>query len=102
MKKSTIITIVAFVLGVVVLAAGFVLLTDNNISDKLFPTTTTTTTTTGGGGSSPQRPQYDPMDFFKEDVSKYITLGQYKGLDIEVEQTEISQEQIVAQKTGRG
>lgn len=92
MKKSTIITILAFALGIVVLAAGFILLTDNNISDKLFPSTTTTTTTTGGGAQP--KPEYEPMDFFKEDVSKYITLGQYKELDIEVEQIEITQEEI--------
>ena len=41
MKKS-IITILAFVLGIVVFGTGFVLLTDNNISRKLFATTTTT------------------------------------------------------------
>lgn len=92
MKKSTIITILAFALGIVVLAAGFILLTDNNISDKLFPTNTTTTTTTTGG--TQQKPKYEPMDFFKEDVSKYITLGQYKELDIEVDQLEMSEEEI--------
>ena len=54
MKKSTIITIVAFVLGIIILGTGFVLLTDNNISKKFrelmnkttASTTTTTTTTT--------------------------------------------------------
>ena len=78
MKKSTIITVLCFALGIIVLAAGFILLTDNNISNKLFSTTTTTTTTGGGGGDDPE---YEPMDFFSEDVSQYITLGQYKGIE---------------------
>ncbi len=90
MKKSTIITIVAFALGIVVLAAGFILLTDNNISNAIFTTTTTTAPTTPNGDA----PKYEPMDFFKEDVSKYITLGQYKGLEVEVQQTEMSEDEI--------
>lgn len=88
MKKSTIITILAFALGVVILSLGFILLTDNNISRKLFATTTT---------SPEEQPAPEPMDFLKEDVSKYVTLGQYKGLDVEVEQAEVSQEYIDSQ-----
>lgn len=91
MKKSTIITVLCFALGIIVLAAGFILLTDNNISNKLFSTTTTTTTTGGGGGDNPE---YKPMDFFSEDVSQYITLGQYKGIEIEVDMLEVSDETI--------
>lgn len=90
MKKSTIITILAFALGIIVLSLGFILLTDNNISRKLFETTTTTT--------APEViPDAEPMDFFSEDVSKYVTLGQYKGLEIEVEQVAPSQEYIDSQ-----
>lgn len=85
MKKSTIITILAFALGIIILSLGFILLTDNNISRKLFATTTT---------SPEEQPAPEPMDFFSEDVSKYITLGQYKDMDIEVDQIEITQEQI--------
>ena len=91
MKKSTIITIAAFALGIILLAAGFILLTDNNISNQIFTTTTTTTTESAGGEAEP-KPDYQPMDFFKEDVSKYITVGQYKGLEIEVEQLEVAKE----------
>lgn len=85
MKKSTIITILAFALGVVILSLGFILLTDNNISRKLFATTTT---------SPEEQPAPEPMDFLKEDVRKYVTLGQYKGLDVEVEKTESTKEEI--------
>ena len=93
MKKSTIITIVCFALGIVVLAAGFVLLTDNNISSGLFPTTTTTTT----GGGNPQNPDLKPMDFFKTDLSDYITLGKYEGIELEVEIIEIDDEYLANQ-----
>ena len=92
MKKSTIITIVCFALGIFVLTAGFVLLTDNEISKgfkDLF-------TTTGNGGSGDGE-TYEPMDFFKVDASEYITLGQYKDIIFEVDQIEISQEDIDAQ-----
>ena len=91
MKKSTIITILAFALGIVVLTVGFVLLTDNNISNSIFTTTTTTTTTTAASGSS-DPDALQPMDFFKEDVLKYVTLGQYKDLTIEAEVVEINDE----------
>ena len=92
MKKSTIITIVCFALGIFVLTAGFVLLTDNEIS-KGFKDLFTTTTTNGGGDNT----VYEPMDFFNVDVSEYLTLGQYKDLVVEVTQTEISQEEIDTQ-----
>lgn len=92
MKKSTIITIICFALGIIVLAVGFILLTDNNISNKLFPTTTTTTT----GGGKPD-PELKPMDFFKTDISEYITLGQYEGLEIEVESIGIDDEHLASQ-----
>ena len=95
MKKSTIITIICFALGIVLLAGCFVLFTDNNISNKLFGTTTTTTTTTSNQGETPDpAPVYEPMNFSKEDVSKYITLGQYKGLEIEVDQIEVSESDL--------
>ena len=92
MKKSTIITIICFALGIIVLAVGFILLTDNNISNSLFPTTTTTTT----GGGKPD-PELKPMDFFKTDISEYITLGQYEGLEIEVESIGIDDEYLASQ-----
>lgn len=98
MKKSTIITIIAFALGVVVLATGFILLTDNNISNKLFSTTNTTTTTTTGDGGNDD-PEYSPMDLFNTDVSQYITLGQYEGLEIEVDQLEVEDGYIEQQIT---
>lgn len=91
MKKSTIITIVAFAAGVILLTAGFVLLTDNNISNSLFGTTTqapTTTTTTTN------EPEYEAMDFFKEDVSKYVTLGQWQNMKVEVSMLEIPDDYI--------
>lgn len=94
MKKSTIITIVCFALGVILLAGCFVLFTDNNISNKIFDTATTTTTTSSQGGTTNPDTVYEPMDFSKEDVSKYITLGQYKGLEIEVDQIEVSESDI--------
>lgn len=92
MKKSTIITIICFALGIFILTAGFVLLTDNAISKgfkDLF-------TTTGNGGDGDGE-TYEPMDFFKVDVSEYITLGQYKDIIFEVDRLEISQENIDAQ-----
>ncbi len=98
MKKSTIITIIAFALGVVVLATGFILLTDNNISNKLFSTTNTTTTTTTGDGGNDD-PEYSSMDLFNTDVSQYITLGQYEGLEIEVDQLEVEDGYIEQQIT---
>ena len=97
MKKSTIITIVAFVLGIVVLATGFVLLTDNNISKSIREkktTTTTTTTTIPTTTTTAPRPTYDPMNLFDTDVSQYVTLGDYKGMTIEVEQLEATDEEI--------
>ncbi len=94
MKKSTIITVLCFALGIIILAAGFILLTDNNISNNLFPTTTTTTTTGGGGGGDPE---YQPMDFFNTDISEYISLGQYKGIELEVETLGVSDEYLNSQ-----
>lgn len=94
MKKSTIITIVCFAIGVLLLAGCFVLFTDNNISNKLFTTTTTTTTTAPTGGDTEPKQEYAPMDFTKEDISKYITLGQYKGLEVEVDQLTVSESEI--------
>lgn len=95
MKKSTIITIVAFVLGIIILGTGFVLLTDNNISKKfrelMNKTTASTTTTTT---TKPPRDTYEPMDLFKEDISKYVTLGDYKNMIVETEQIEASDEEV--------
>lgn len=87
MKQSTIIKILSAILAVIVLSIGFVLFTDNNISKAIFSTTTTT---------KPNDPpkKYDPMDFFVTDVSSYVTLGQYKNFDIEIEMLEITQEYI--------
>ena len=92
MKKSTIITIVAFVIGIIVLATGFILLTDNNISKNLFTTTTTTPSTTTT--TKPPRTQYNAMDLFNTDMSQYVTLGDYKGLTIETEQLEVSDDEV--------
>ncbi len=92
MKKSTIITIIAFALGLAILAAGFILLTDNNISNSIFTTTTATTTTTGAVGGDD--PEHDPMDLVNTDMSQYITLGQYKDLEIEVDMLEVSDEYV--------
>ena len=94
MKKSTIITIVAFAVGIAVLAAGFILLTDNQISadfKSLFTTTTTAPTTTTT--TTAPRPTYDPMDLYNTDVSQYVLLGDYKGLTIETDQISISDEE---------
>ena len=88
MKKSTIITVVAFALGLAVLAGGFVLFTENNISDKLFATTTTTTTTTAPADT------YEPIDYSQVDVKQYIQLGQYKDITVEVESLSASDELI--------
>lgn len=95
MKKSTIITVVAFVLGIIVLSAGFILLTPNNISNKLFSTTATTTTTTPKPTTTTKpRPDDKPMDFFKDDISSFITLGDYKGMNVEVDMIEFSDEDL--------
>ena len=94
MKKTTIITILAFVLGVLLLAGGFILLTENNISDKLFATTTTTTTTIPPTTSDDSIPEYKEFNFFEENISEWITLGQYKGLQVEVPQTKITEADI--------
>lgn len=94
MKRSTIITIVAFAVGLVVLSAAFILLTDNNISNSLFSTTTapsTTTTTTG------VKLENEPMDFFKTDVKQYVQLGQYKDIELEVEMLEVPDDYIQKQ-----
>ena len=91
MKKSTIIVIVAFALGIVLLTAGFILLTDNNISRALFTTKAEETTTPA---TTTTRPKYDAMDLFNTDITKYVTLGDYKGLTIEVEQMEASDEEV--------
>ena len=95
MKKSTIITVLAFVLGIIVLAAGFILLTPNNISSKLFPTTTapTTTTTTTTTTKKP-RPDDKPIDLFEEDISSFVTLGDYKNMTVEVDTIGISDEEL--------
>lgn len=93
MKRSTIITIALFVVGMFLLTAGFILFTDNNISNGIF---TTTTTTTGGNGGGDD-PKHDPMDLLNTDLSQYITLGQYKDLEIEVDMLEVSDEYINTQ-----
>ena len=91
MKKSTVITVLAFALGLIVLATGFILFTENDIPNKIFATTTTTTQASSGS-SDPVT--YEPMDLFEVDVTKYITLGQYKGLDVKVDDVEVSQDLI--------
>lgn len=91
MKKSTIITIIAFVLGIAVLTAGFILVTDNNIKDSLFPSTSTTTTTKP---QSPEEPAPEPMDFFSVDVSEYVTLGAYTGLVFDIDWIEIDEKAV--------
>ena len=88
MKKSTIITIVAFALGLVILAGGFILLTENNISDKLFATKVATV---------PTPEPYDPIDFFEVDINQYVTLGQYKNLTVKVDSTEVDEEYVLEQ-----
>lgn len=90
MKRSTIITIAAFALGIILLTALFIVLTDNNLFPKEDPSTTTTTTTpstttTTTTGTSSTDPEYEPMDFASVDVSQYVTLGNYKGLKIAVD-----------------
>lgn len=94
MKKSTIITIICFVIGTLVLACLFIACTDNNISNKFFSTTTTTTTTTSGQGSTDDPVTYEPMDFLSEDMTKYVTLGQYKGIEIKVDSLTASESDI--------
>lgn len=100
MKKSTIITILAFVVGVIVLATAFILLTPNNISNGLFHKTTTegdagadidTTTVTT------QRVNYQALDYSSINLSDYVTLGAYKGFTIEVDQVEATEEEIDTQ-----
>lgn len=91
MKKSTIITIIAFVLGIAVLTAGFILVTDNNIKDSLFPSTSTTSTTKP---QSPEEPAPEPMDFFSVDVSEYVRLGAYTGLVFDIDWIEIDEKAI--------
>ena len=81
---KTTITIIAFVLGLVILTGGFILFTDNNISNKLFTTTTTTASTENQGGTE-DPVTYEPMDFLSEDMTKYVALGQYKGLEVKVD-----------------
>lgn len=90
MKRSTIITIIAFAVGIIVLTLGFVLLTDNN----LFPKETTTESTTTTTGSESTEPEYEPMDFSTVDVSKYVTLGAYKGLTVNVDVTEAPEREV--------
>ena len=87
MKKSTIITIGAFVLGVFVLTAGFILVTNNSISNKLF-STAPTSSSTSGTTTQPPRQTYDPMDFTDAEMSQYITLGNYKDSTFELEMKE--------------
>ncbi len=91
MKRSTVITIIAFAVGIIALTLGFVLLTDNNLFPKDTTTEPTTTTTTGSGSIEPE---YEPMDFSTVDVSKYVTLGAYKGLSVKVDVTEAPEREV--------
>ena len=98
MKKSTIITIIAFVLGIVILTVGFILLTDNNISKGLKETTTAPgaiTTTPKPTTTTKPRPTDEPMDFSKGDISQFIELGDYKNLLVELDHTEVTDEEIM-------
>ena len=95
MKKSTITLVAIIVAAVVVLTGAFVLFTDNNISNSIFTTTTTTTpTTTTTTGKVWIDPDYEPIDYFKDDISSLVTLGQYRDLIIETEAIEASEEGI--------
>ncbi len=97
MKKTTIIiTILSFALGIMVLALGFILLTENNISGALFPTTTqpTTTTTAKPKPTTGPRDKYDPIDMTQLNFSEYVTLGEHTGLTIEVKQTQTEYDTI--------
>lgn len=96
MKKSTIITIIAFVLGIVVLTTAFILLTDNNISKKFKPTTTvpSTTPTTAPNIYAYPAPDYTTFDFLVDDVTQWVTLGQCRDLVVDVDKMEITEEDI--------
>ena len=95
MKKSTIITVLAFVLGVVVLGVGFVLLTENNISGSLFPSGTTNTTTTTTKPTTTTTTGPKQMDMLKADLSEYITLGEYKGIAVNVDEEQSVYDAVV-------
>ena len=68
-------------------------------------TKNTTNVTTTVSNDAPDDPKDDlnytheetPMDFMNMDLTQYIQLGQYKGLEIVVEQTEVSAEQVEMQ-----
>jgi trigger factor len=95
MKKSTITLVAIIVAAVVVLTGAFVLFTDNNISNSIFTTTTTTnSTTTTTTGKVWIDPDYEPIDYFKDDISSLVALGQYRDLIIETEAIEASEEGI--------
>lgn len=106
MKKSTIITIVAFVLGTIILVAGFVLLVPNNITINIWgekdepdqtdsTTTTTIPTTTTKPTTTTTRVTYEPLDLFDPSVvSEYVMLGDYKNMTLETNQVEASDEDV--------
>ena len=97
MKKSTITLVGIIVAAVIVLTGAFVLFTDNNISNGIFTTTTTTTakpTTTTTTSKVWVDPDYDPIDYFKDDISSLVTLGQYRDLIVETEYIKASDEDI--------
>lgn len=100
MKKSTIITICAFALGILILSAGFILLTDNNISNKIFAPKETTTKAPDPVNPKDQlnyTHEETPLKFMTMDLTPYVQLGQYKDLDIKVEQVELLQGQVEMQ-----
>ena len=94
MKKSTIITIACFTLGVILLTVLFIACTDNNISNAILSEKQTTTTTGTQTATPEPTPEYTEIDFFKEDVSKWITLGQYKDITVKVDQLKITDADI--------
>ena len=61
------------------------------IVTKPQPTTTTTASTTT---TAPAPDTYEAMDLFNTNLSPYIMLGDYKGLTIEVNQLEVSAEEV--------
>ena len=85
--------LISIILTVSVLFAVFALASCGDNSSGGGSSSTTTTTTGQSGG---EKPTYEPMNFYEMDISSYITLGKYKNFTIEVEQLEITDEDVQA------
>ncbi len=63
-------------------------------SDSVVDSTITKSSSEKTDSKSDDDPEYEAMDFFKEDVSQWVTLGQWQNMKVEVSMLEVPEDYI--------